>query len=188
MRKLILAMQVSLDGFVEGENGDMSWTQTNDHQQWDDLFEMLESVDLFLLGRKMFPDYRNYWIKALGKTGFSENEVKYAQFAEKTPHIVFSQTLKDPQWHNTTVTNKPVVEEVRRIKQLPGKDIQIVGGAMLAATLIDSGLVDEYRFTINPTIVTKGKSFFEQLNQRRNLVLTGLKNLASGVIILKYEP
>lgn len=180
-------MQVSLDGFVDGENGDMSWMQHDEPEQWDDLFEMLDSVDLLLLGRKMFPDYRSYWMKALSNTGFSANEVKYAHYADTTPHIVFSQTLKDPQWHNTTIVDKPVVEEVTRIKQLPGKDIQIVGGAMFAATLMDSGLVDEYHFTLNPAIVTTGTPLFNRLRQKRNLVLTESKKFPSGVLVLKYK-
>jgi dihydrofolate reductase len=188
MRKLILAMQVSLDGFVEAPNGDMSWMQPDDNEQWDNMFAMLlKNVDLFLLGRGMWADYRDYWKKALVDSNFSPNEVKFAKLAERTPHIVFSKTLKDAGWENTTINSGDVVDEVKKIKEQPGKDIYIVGGAKFAATLIDSGLVDEYQLAVSPVILTKGKSFFQQLANRRNIELISTKQLNMGVVILRYK-
>ena len=188
MRKLILSMQVSLDGFIEGENGDMSWLQKENEEQWKDIFDMLETVDLFLLGRVMYPDYRDYWKSTLTNEKASPNHKAYARLAEKTAHIVFSQTLKEAGWENTRIISGPVAEEVKKIKQQPGKDIQIVGGAKLAATLIDAGLVDEYRIVVNPVIISKGKSFFCQLTNRSKLQFQLAKVLKSGVVILKYKP
>src|SRR6186713_1158030 len=159
MRKLILSMQMSLDGFIAGENGDTSWMRTNDPEDWTDLFEMLKTVDLFVLGRVMWPDYSNYWKQALTSSTASPNEVKYARIAEKTPHLVFSKTIKDPEWTNANILSGDVVEEVKKLKQLPGKDIVSFGGAKFARTLIDAGLVDEYRLAVVGAIVTKGKSF-----------------------------
>jgi dihydrofolate reductase len=187
MRKLILSMQVSLDGYIEGGNGDMSWLQRDDPEQWKDLFEMLESVDLFLLGRVMYPDYRDYWILAPMNEKASSNEKKYAQMAEKTDHIVFSNTLKESGWDNTRIISSPVAEEVKKIKQVKGRDIQIIGGAKLAATLLNAGLVDEYRLTVNPVILAKGKSFFNQSTLHSRLELLQAKTLKSGVVILKYK-
>ncbi len=187
MRKLILCMQVSLDGFVEGPDGDMSWMQPDNDEGWDDLFEMLKDVDLFLLGRVMWPEYRDYWQKALKEPGFSENEVKYAKLADKTPHIIFSQTITDPQWGNATINSGNVEEEVKRLKSQPGKNIQIVGGALLAASLLNSGLVDEYRLVVNPAIIAGGKSFFRQLTQRHGLELTDVKKLDGGLVVLQYK-
>ena len=187
MRKLILLMHVSLDGFVEGENGDMSWMRPDTDDQWNNLFTVLEEVDLFILGRGMWVDYRNYWKKVLAEPGFSANEVKYAKLAENTRHIVFSRTLKDPQWENTTIMDGSVVEEVKNIKVQPGKNIQIVGGAKFAATLIDSGLVDEYHIMVNPAIIAKGKSSFHHLTNRHSLELTEVKKLSNGVAVLVYN-
>jgi dihydrofolate reductase len=187
MRKLILYMHVSADGFVEGENGDMTWMQPDDEHQWSELFEFLKDVDLFLLGRGMWPGYSNHWKKALVDQSFSANEIKYAKLAEKTHHIVFSKTLKDPAWENTTVVAGDVVDEVKQIKQQAGKNIQIVGGAKFAATLIDSGLVDEYRILINPAVVTEGKSFFRQLKTRRSLELTDVQKFSNGVVLHIYK-
>jgi dihydrofolate reductase len=187
MRKLILSMQVSLDGFIEGPNGDMSWLIKDDEELWLDLFEMLGSVDLLLLGRVMFPEYRNYWKQVLTKPGSPSNEVAYAQLAEKTNHIVFSNTMKDPEWTNTKIINGRVSEEVAKLKNQTGKDIQVVGGAKLAATVIEAGLVDEYRLRINPVIVGSGKSFFKDQNTKRFLELISTKKLKSGIVIARYK-
>ena len=187
MRKLILSMQVSLDGFIEGPNGDMSWMQTDDGEQWDEVFEMLQSVDLMILGRVMFPDYRDYWKQALTNPKASANEVAYARLAEKTKHIVFSSTMKDPQWNNTQIINGKVVDEIAKIKKQPGKDIYVVGGAKLAATVMEGGLVDEYRLTINPVIVGNGKSFFREQHSKHLLEPIHTKVQKSGVILAAYK-
>src|SRR5712671_1488632 len=126
MRKLILSMQISLDGFAEGENGDMSWMKTNDEEQWEDIFELLKTVDLFLLGRSMWPDYRDYWKLALTNKSASASERAYAELAEKTPHIIFSRTIQDSGWHNKLINHGPVAEEVKKLKLQPGKNIEIV--------------------------------------------------------------
>jgi dihydrofolate reductase len=187
MRKLILSMQMSLDGFIVGENGDSSWMNTNDPEDWSDHFEMLKTVDLVLLGRVVWPDYRNYWKQALTSSTASTNEVKYARIAEKTPHLVFSKTIKDPEWTNANILSGDVVEEAKKLKQLPGKDIVTYGGAMFARTLIEAGLVDEYRLCVVSAIVTKGKSFFDGLTKKSTLELTDVKKLKSGMIIVRYR-
>ena len=187
MRKLILKMQVSLDGFIEGPNGDMSWIKKEDKDLWEDLFEMLESVDLFLLGRVMYPEYRDYWKQALTNPRASANEVAYARLAQKTKHIVFSKTMSDPQWENTQIISGDVAAEVTKLKMQPGKDIQVVGGAKLAATIMQVGLIDEYRLVINPVIIGSGKSFFKDQHNKYLLELINTKTFASGVIIARYS-
>ena len=178
---------MSLDGFIVGENGDTSWMKTNDPEDWADLFEMLKTVDLCVLGRVMWPDYRDYWKQALTSSTASTNEVKYARIAEKTPHLVFSKTIKDPEWTNANILSGDVVEEAKKLKQLPGKDIVTYGGAMFARTLIEAGLVDEYRLCVVSAIVTKGKSFFDGLTKKSTLELTDVKKLKSGMIIVRYR-
>lgn len=189
MRKLILSMNASLDGYIEGKGGDMSWMQPDDDDTWGDLFGMLEEhVDLFLLGRGMWAEYRNYWKKALAEPEkFSAHEVAYAKLAEKTPHIVFSKTLKESGWENTTINNGDLVIEIKKLKAATGKDIQIVGGADFAAALLDTGLVDEMRILLNPAIVAGGKSFFHQLKNRHSLELTEVKQLANQIVVLVYR-
>ncbi len=184
MRKLILSINISVDGFVEAVNKDMSWLQPDDKEQWKELFNMLKNVDLFLLGRGMWKEYRDYWTKALDEPGFSAEEIKYAKLAINTQHIIFSTTLKKSGWPNAKIMQGDLKEEVLKFKQQPGKSIQIVGGAKFAAALIDSGLIDEYRFSVNPAILAKGKSIFTGLKNRHSLQLTRVKQLRCGVTVL----
>ena len=181
-------MQVSLDGYVEGPKGDMSWMQPDDDDAWEDLFGILSNtVDLFLLGRGMWAEYRDYWKKALAEPDkFSANELKYAKLAEKTQHIVFSKSLKNPGWENTAINNGDLAQEIQKLKAGKGKAIQIVGGANFAASLIDLGVVDEYRILVNPAIVGGGKSFFHQLKNCQSLQLTEVKRLGNGVVVMAY--
>jgi len=178
---------MSLDGFIAGPNGDTSWMQTDDEEQWLDTFEMLRSVDLILVGGVTFREYRDYWKQALTNPKASPNEVAYARLAEKTKHILFSSSVTDPQWQNTQIIKGKVVDEVAKLKAQPGKDIYIVGGAKLAATLIDADLVDEYRLTINPAIIGNGKSFFRDQHTKHLLEPVQTKVLKTGVIIAQYN-
>jgi dihydrofolate reductase len=188
MRKLILAMQMSLDGFIEGPHGDMSFLETDVSDLWGDLFEMLEEIDLLLLGRVMYPGYRSYWKDCLANPEkHLAEEVRYARWAEKAQHIVFSQTMTDPEWANTRIEKGPVVETIAKLKQQPGKNIHLVGGAQLAATVMDAGLVDEYRLNITPHIIGNGKSFFAQQHQRSKLQLIESKAAASGTLVVRYN-
>jgi dihydrofolate reductase len=186
MRKLILKMHVSLDGFVAGPNNDMSWMQPDDEEEWDELFRAIENVDLFLLGGGMWEEYRDYWKKALTGDGFSAGETRYARLAAQTPHIVFSSSIKDAGWQNATIETGDLEQIVGRLKTAPGKDIQIVGGAALAASLIDSGLVDEYQIWVEPAIVGQGKSFFHNLKTRHRLTQQTVNKLQNGVVIITY--
>src|SRR2546425_4058839 len=101
MRKIIAALQMSVDGFIEGPNGELDWAMAEDEETWRELFEMLKSVDTFILGRVMYPGYEQYWLSVLanpngfsspvfGSVSPSKNEIDYARLADKTPHIVLS--------------------------------------------------------------------------------------------------
>lgn len=187
MRKLILSMSTTVDGYVVGANGDMSWMKPDDDIIWSDLFNLLEDVDLFVLGSGMWEEYREYWKKALKEPGFNDNEVKYARIAERTEHIVFSKTINDSEWENTAVNNGDLATEIRKIKELPGKNIQIVGGAEFAAAMIDTGLVDEYRMLIHPALIAGGKSFWHQIKNRHRIDFVSADRLSNGVIVLLYK-
>jgi dihydrofolate reductase len=102
MRKIIAALQVSVDGFIEGPNGELDWAMAEDEETWEDVFETLSHVDTFILGQKMYPGYEQYWLAVLanpdGILPFSgrpstRNEIDYARLADRTPHIVLSRTL-----------------------------------------------------------------------------------------------
>lgn len=177
-------MNTTLDGMVTDE---LSWMQPDTDQSWDSLFEMLTNVDLLLLGNGMWQGYRDYWKSALKETGFNKNEIKYARFANRTKHLVFSSTLKETGWANTTLVAGDLKQCIQQIKMENGKDIQIVGGAQFASKIINSGLVDEYRIMVNPVILGRGKSLYSNLVCQRTLECLKVERMDNGVVILWYK-
>ncbi|MEN9569996.1 MAG: hypothetical protein RL172_1227 [Bacteroidota bacterium] len=184
MRKIILSINTSLDGMV---NDELSWMQPDTDATWNSLFEMLAGVDLLLLGGGMWDGYKNYWTSALNETGFTKNEIKYAQYADKTSHIVLSSTLQDAGWHNASIAQGNLKQLIQAIQSKPGKDIQIVGGAKFATSLINAGLVDEYRLMINPVILGKGISLYSNLLTKHSLECYKTELMDNGVVIIWYR-
>jgi len=185
-RKLILSMQITLDGYIAGPNDEADWLMGSD-EEWADLFADIHAADTFLLGRKMYPLYSQYWQTVLTKPDSDPNELKFAKLADQTQHIVFTKGNFKPDWKNTRVAHD-LPAEIKRLKKENGKNIIAWGGANFARNLIEFGLVDEYRFALNPTILTGGKPLFQNMQQRRKLVLIDSKPLKSGLIVLRYKP
>lgn len=192
-RKIIAALQVSVDGFIEGPNGELDWAMAEDEEAWKEVFETLAHVDTFILGRKMYPGYEQYWLAVLanpdGILPFSgrpatKNEIAYARLADKTPHIVISRTLDKVVWKTTRIVRD--VEELRRLKREPGKDMYAVGGATLVSSLMNLGLIDELRLLVNPLILGGGKALFKDVKERHGLNLVSAKSLNSGRVSLTY--
>jgi dihydrofolate reductase len=185
MRKVRLQIQCSLDGFIEGQNGEMDWISRDSEDQWADLFEDLKSVDTLLLGHGMYPEYANYWRGVLKNPSASKNEIAYAKLAEKTPHIVFSKTETRTDWKNTRFMKDP--KEIIKLKQQPGKDMILWGGSRMVSSFMNLGLIDEYKILVNPMVLGGGKPLFANQEQRKKLTLVGAKTYQSGVVMLHYR-
>jgi dihydrofolate reductase len=189
MRKIIAAQVVSLDGFIEGPNGELDWVDS-----WEDPFDLLPQIDTCILGRGMYPGYETYWGAILanpegilpftGKVA-TKGEIAYAHFAARTPHIVLSRTLDKVAWTNTRVVRD--IGEIRRLKEQPGKDMHAVGGATLVGSLLNQGLIDELRLVVHPTILGGGKALFKDVRGRHALTFLGAKPLESGLVRLTYS-
>jgi len=194
MRKIIAALQVSVDGFIEGPKGELDWAIMEDEETWRDVFAMLESVDTCILGRVMYPEYEQYWLAVLanptgslllsGKSA-TKNEIAYARWADKTPHIVVSKTLAEVEWKSARIVRD--VEEIRKLKQQPGKDMYVVGGATLVSSLMNAGLIDEVKLMVNPVILGGGKALFKDVNERKWLKLVRTKPFKSSKVSLTYR-
>ena len=188
MRNLIAGMQTSIDGKIEGPEGFADWVDA-----WSDHYEVIERVDACLLGAGMYPGYEAYWsairtaphevLAATGKAP-TPGEVEYAQFTARTPHYVLSNTMTSALWSTTIFLRDP--DEVAALKQQPGKDIYLVGGARTAASLIDAGLVDELRLLVYPLIAGTGKALFATTERRRGLELRKVQQLTDGRVSLTY--
>lgn len=189
MRTIIAALMVSVDGFIEGPNGELDWVDT-----WKDPFDLIPQIDTLILGGGMYPGYEQYWCAILanpegilpfsGKVA-SKGEIAYARFADKTPHIVLSNTLDKVAWKTARIVRD--VEEIRNMKQQPGKDMHAVGGATLVSSLMNLGLIDELRLVVHPIVLGRGKALFKDVKERHALKLLGAKPLPSGKVRLTYS-
>jgi dihydrofolate reductase len=165
-----------------------------DEEAWRELFDELTHVDTFILGRGMYPAYEQYWLAVLADPAgilpfsgraASANEIAYARLADRIPHLVVSTTLDTVAWKTTRIVRD--VDEIRRPKAQPGKDMHVVGGATLVSSLMNLGLIDELRLMVNPLILGGGKALFKDVKQRHVLSLVGTKPLRSGKVALTYR-
>ena len=134
LRKVILAMQMTLDGFSTGLNGEMDWLPPFDNEEaWKDLHQemwnQLNNADTMLLGRVTYQIWETYWPSAATNPKSSESDRKFARFAEETQKIVFSNTLEKVNWKNTRLIKDNISEEIIKLKQQQGKNMYLVGGA-----------------------------------------------------------
>ena len=162
MRKIIAALQVSVDGFIQGRNGELDWVET-----WEDQFDLSQQIDTCLLGAGMYPGYEQYWRGILANPGGvlpftgrdpTPGEIEYAHFADRTPHFVLSTTLQSVDWPAARIIRS--VDEIRLLKQQPGKDIHAVGGATLVSSLMNMQLIDEIRLVMHPVVLGGAKALF----------------------------
>jgi dihydrofolate reductase len=190
MRNIICAMQVSLDGFIEGPNGDLDWIEN-----WEDSYGLMAQVDTCVLGAGMYPGYEQYWsavhdapdepLPFSGKPA-TAGEIDYAKWARATPHIVLSGSMRSAAWTSTRIVRE--IDDIARLKQQPGKDIYAIGGAKFVSGLIEHGLVDELRLAIHPVLLGRGKALFEGSPLRHKLTLVQTRPLPWGTVELTYRP
>ena len=188
-RPMIAALQVSLDGFTQGPNGEKDWVDS-----WADAIQLIPDVDTFVLGGHMYPDYGKYWeaiydnpdrLAPFQDRVPSKNEVAYARLAARTPHVVLSTTLKHVSWPAARIIRD--VAELRALKGQPGKNMYVVGGATLVASLLNEELIDELRLIVHPVVLGKGQALFSGVNNRLSLNLVEAKPTASGRLVVTYR-
>ena len=184
MRTLKLQMQMSVDGYVAGPQGQLDWmTFEMDDRLLAFINEMIDTSDTILLGRKMTPGFVDYWEGVLG----TPQSPEYA-FAEKmvgTPKVVFSRTVDRMNGKNVRVEKGDLVEAVNRLKRQTGNDLIVYGGATFVSSLIDHGLIDELNLFVNPVAIGDGMRVFQG---RRPLALTRSTSYPSGIVVNTYRP
>jgi dihydrofolate reductase len=177
--KLIMWNLMTLDGFVEGPNRDISWHE----DVWGEELEQLSISQLaeaggLLFGRITYELMANHWPGATGEV---------ADFMNALPKYVFSRTLTKSNWNNTQMFGSDVPGTVARLKRENTKDIFLFGSADLAASLMPDGLIDEFRIAVNPIILGGGTPLFKP-GERLKLKLLDSRTLSTGVVILRYSP
>lgn len=188
MRNLIAGMKMSIDGKMEGPEGTADWVEA-----WSDDYGVMAQADACLMGGGMYPGYEQYWtsiqqqpdtpVWITGKPP-TPDELEYARFAAQTPHYVLSSTLSSALWPNTSFVR--TLDDVAELKRQPGKDIYLIGGARITASLIDAGLVDELRLIVYPLVAGEGKALFATTQRRRGLELRKVEQLRGGRVSLVY--
>ena len=188
LRKLKLQVQMSVDGYIAGPNGEMDWLIWN----WDDKLkkhvnELTESIDTILLGRKMTEGFISYWSDVMAKPDHPEYAL--AKKMIETPKVVFTKTLNKTKWINTDVATGNLTDEINKLKrQEESKDIIVYGGASFDSSLIKAGLIDEFHLFVNPVVIGNGMTIFKDLNEVQKFTL--IKSIAfdCGIVLLHYEP
>ena len=190
MRKLKLQMQITVDGFVAGPNGELDWMNPNKSLEDDKLFQyvnfLIDSADTILMGRKMTGGFVDYWTNVLK----NPKDPWYA-FAKKmvdTPKVVFTRTLDESPWPNTALAKGDIVEEVNQLKTGSGKDLSFYGGAGFVSSLIKYDLIDEYHLFVNPVAISKGMTIFGEPGRYFRLKQIDVTPYESGITVHSYLP
>jgi dihydrofolate reductase len=183
MRKIILAMQVSLDGFFEGPDRDLSWHMVDEelHRHFND---QLGAMGAFLDGRVTYELMAGFWPTADEDPDSSGPVAEFARIWREMPKIVYSRTLPTADW-NTAVVRDVVAEEVLELKSQPGGDLAL-GGADLAGTFRRLGLIDEYWLYVHPVLVGRGRPLFKPADSQAQLRLVETRAFGNGVALLRY--
>ncbi|QQL48941.1 dihydrofolate reductase family protein [Mucilaginibacter ginkgonis] len=187
MRKLILQMQITIDGFVARPNGALDWMWAGgatDQAIVDKVIELADSCDHILLGRKMTNEFVTYWENVVNNQPDSP-EMDLARRMVDMQKIIFSKTEKDIKGRNLRVENGDLAAVINELKALQGKDLMVYGGADFASSLIKEHLVDEFYFFHSPVAIGSGMRIF---NGDQMLKLESSTQYKNGKILNKYLP
>ncbi|GJM34901.1 MAG: pyrimidine reductase [Saprospiraceae bacterium] len=186
MRKLKLQVQTSVDNFIAGPNGEMDWMTWN----WDEelnkyVKELTEPVDCIILGRKLAEGFIPTWTSRAADPKTAED---FGREMVDTAKIVFTKTMHNADWENTTLEHGDLAEKVNELKQQSGGDIIAYGGSEFVSSLIKEELIDEYHLFVNPTAIGKGLAIFGEIEGKLALELSHAKAFSCGIVVLCYKP
>jgi dihydrofolate reductase len=184
MRRLIMFNNVTLDGFFTDRNGDMTWAhQRPQDEEWKAFSsENASEGGALVFGRITYQQMESFWPtpeahKMLPVVAKRMNEM---------PKVVFSRTLDKVTWSNTTLVKSDPATEMRKMKKEIGPDMAIMGSGTIVSQLAAEGLIDEYKFVINPLVLGKGRTLFEGVAKRLDLKLTTSRSFSNGNVFLRY--
>src|SRR5258706_1454946 len=187
MRKLKLKVQMSVDGYVAGPNGEMDWMTWNlDDKLLQYINSLTDTSDTILLGRKMTDGFVTYWTNVL--TTPESPEYSFAKKMVDTKKVVFTRTLVKSTWANTVLAKGNLTDEIAKLKQQDGKDIVVYGGAGFVSSLIKEGLIDEYHLFVNPAAIGNGMTIFKSLDKTQKLSLLKATPYDCGITVMHYKP
>ncbi|WP_339171613.1 dihydrofolate reductase family protein [Solibacillus sp. FSL R5-0691] len=178
-RRVILDLAITLDGLIEGKNGEIDWCIMDPEMNFNDF---LNQIDTIFYGRKSY----DLWGQYIPEEGSSENEKEMWDLVHSKEKYVFSRT-QNGDGNKAKFINDNILEEVMKLKNQAGKDIWLYGGASLITTFINLGLVDEFRLSIHPVVLGEGKPLFVDIQERLNLKVVNTRTFSSGVVQIIYQ-
>ncbi len=189
MRKIILFMMVSLDGYFEGPNHDLSWHNV-DKEFNSFAASNLNQSGVILFGRRTYEMMADFWPNYTPNKD-DKGDVAVAEKMNSVPKVVFSRTLKNVkwsrEWDNITLVNGNVAHEIMKLKMQPGKDIAVFGSNNLCVSLLELGLLDEAQIMLNPVSIGNGTPLFYGAKGKFHFNLLKTKTFKSGNILLTYQ-
>ena len=183
MRRLTVFNLMTLDGYIAGEDGDISWHNV------DGEFQELangasNSGNTLLFGRVTYELMAGFWPTAEAMRA----DPIVAAGMNRSEKIVFSRTMRTAEWNNTKLVKDDMLGEVRRLKQGAGRDLTVLGSGSIVSQLAQEGLIDEYSILLNPVVIGRGRTMFEGMTKKLALKLTDVRGFGNGNMLLKYEP
>ena len=192
MRKLMMKMSVSVDGFVSGPHGETDWIfRSSDESSKKWAVEKSWEAGLIIMGRKSFENMAPYWPTATGPFAAPMNEIPKAVFTQKgfkgiSPVSDVMRLSAAASWVAAQVCEGDLAEEIRKLKSAPGKPIAAIGGAGFMRNLIATGLIDEYHLVMHPVVLGEGLAIFNGIDRPLDLKLVEVRSFPGGVVAHTY--
>ena len=183
MGKLVVFDFISLNGFYKGPGGDLSWAYSDEES---DAFAIESNKEggMLLFGRVTYEMMAGFWPTPYAH----ELNPTLADGMNRAEKVVFSRTLGKPEWNNTRVVNEDMIEEIKMLKQIRGKDMAILGSGSIVNQLAEEGLIDEFQIMIHPIVLGSGTPILNGIKRKLNLKLVSSRVFKSGKVLLCYEP
>jgi len=186
MRKLVLFMHTSLDGFVAGINGEMDWIIV-DEEMFDYAGKRTNEADTALYGRVTYEMMESYWPTAAEQPGATKHDIEHSKWYNQVGKVILSKTMKGANLPGTKIISDNVSNEIIQLKQTQGRDIIIFGSPSASHSLMSDNLIDDYWLFVNPILLGQGIPLFKGINNKTELKLVKTIPFASGVVCLHYE-
>jgi len=185
MRKLILLVHTSLDGFVAGEKGEFdNFNPGADNLEF--VCSLTEKADAALVGRVSYQMLERFWPTAHTRPNATTSEIKYSNWYNSAAKIIISKTLTETNLDNKTIISEDIFDKIIEIKRQPGKDILMFGSPTTFQYLVDLNLIDDYWIIVYPVFFGKGITLFSLMKDKIKLKVLSTKQLSNGEIALNY--
>ena len=184
MRNVLVFNNVSLDGSFADDKGDMSWAHKHD-SEWTEFTENnAKGGGVLVFGRVTYQMMAGYWPTPMA----AKNNPTVADRMNQLSKLVFSRTLNEVTWANTTLVKEDLAGTVRKMKSEDGPGLVIMGSGSIVAQLAQERLIDEYQIVVNPIALGQGRTLFAGMRDRLNLKLKSSRAFGNGNVFLCYEP